>query len=293
MSLIYCPECGHEISANAIACPSCGRPMAPSPPPIVEKPVVVERNVVAMPRPARREGFPPWAFVPIALLGLILLIVLYAVLRNPSDESANVNVNVNAQRRASVDNTRDTRNVSVPTTESQPVSVPPPSVTVPSTTTTVPGTSTEQPQPLPDKSGVAIKAQVMTTSGSTQPARGTKFYLLDKDVETILTEARVEPIEGNTLTGSLGLASVFPDRYSDFQRAAMRAIAAHSKYSGTTGSTGSIDLKNIVPGEYYLFGLARIGHGFALWDAPVSVIPGNNIMNLSPQNITEIPDTTG
>jgi len=117
--------------------------------------------------------------------------------------------------------------------------------------------------------------------------------LLDKDVETILDEARLEPIEGNTLAGSLGLAIVFPDRYGDFQRSAMRAIAAHAKYTGTTNGSGTANVGGIVPKDYYLFGITRVGKGFALWDSPVSVTPGENVINLSPQSVTEVPDTSG
>ncbi|MCA1590183.1 MAG: zinc-ribbon domain-containing protein, partial [Acidobacteria bacterium] len=38
MALLHCPECGHEISTSAVACPSCGRPLNARP--------TVQRNVV-------------------------------------------------------------------------------------------------------------------------------------------------------------------------------------------------------------------------------------------------------
>jgi hypothetical protein len=136
-----------------------------------------------------------------------------------------------------------------------------------------------------------IKAQFATSRGQAQPAKGVKFYLLDKDIETILSNAGVTPIEGNSLTGSLGLAAVFPDRYSDFQRSAMRAIGAHAKYSGSTDGSGTANLNGIKPSEYYLFSIARSGRGFAIWDSPVSIVPGQNMLDLSPQAITEVPDT--
>ena len=279
MSLLYCPECGHEISANAIACPNCGHPLH-APTPVVEK-----RVIIAQPPPQRESGFPPWAFVPIGIVAIAILFLAYFLLRQ-SDDQANTNINVNmAGRRTSQE---PVRTATVPSSgETQ-------SVLAPGQTTTVPGTTTSAPSaPLPDKGTVVINASIAPPRGSTQAARGTKFYLLDKDLETILSEARIEPIEGNTLTGSLGLAAVFPDRYGDFQRAAMRAIGGHVKYSGTTGSTGSANLTGVMPNEYYLFGITRVGRGFALWSAPVSVIPGQNVMNLSPQNVTEIPDTSG
>ena len=279
MSLIYCPECGHEISANAIACPNCGRPISTTP--------VVEKKFVVMPPEERESGIPTWVFIPIAILGLVLLFVLYVAMHQ-TDDSANTNINVRAGSRATpYEPLRETRTTTVPSTESQTVTLPP------GQSTTVPGTTTAAPvMPPPDKGTVVINARVAPRTGSPQAARA-KFYLLDKDVEAILSEARVEPIEGNDLMSSFGLATVFPDRYGDFLRTAMRAVTAHSKYSGTTDGSGNASLQGIMPKEYYLFGITKVGRGFALWNAPVSVIAGQNNLSLSPQSVTEIPDAPG
>lgn len=285
MSLLHCPECGHEVSLNAVACPNCGRPIAAT---------VVEKKVIVAQPPPRESGFPTWAFIPIGLLAVILLFVVYVAFRQ-SDDQANTNINVNvAGRRTSTEPLRESRTSSVPSTDSQSVTVPPSQTVPPGQTTTIPGTTTAAPAaPPPDKGTVVINAKVNAANSGPQAARNTKFYLLDKDLETILSEARLTPIEGNSLTGSLGLAVVYPDRYGDFQRSAMRAIGAHAKYSGTTNGSGSSNLSGIEPNEYYLFGITRVGRGFALWNSPVSVIAGQNVLNLSPQNVTEIPDSSG
>jgi hypothetical protein len=265
------------MSADAVTCPNCGRPLHA--PPVIERKIIVTQ-------PPRESSFPPWAIVPIVLLGVILLVVGYMVFRQ-TGEQANTNVNINvAARRAATEPSRDLR-TTIPSSEPQPSMAPGQTTTVPGTTTAVPNA------PPPDKGTVVINAKVAPSRGEPQAARGTKFYLLDKDLETILSEARLEPIEGNSLTGSLGLAVVFPDRYGDFQRAAMKAVSGHVKYSGTTSSAGSTGIKGIVPSEYYLFAISRVGRGFALWNSPVSVIAGENVMNLSPQSVTEIPDPNG
>lgn len=279
MSLIHCPECATEVSAAAVACPNCGRPIQP--------PAVVARKVIVTQPVDGDGGFPTWAFIPIGVAAIALLFVIYLVVRQ-GDDQGNLNINVNtASRRATTVPPTDSRTVSVPpSSETAPVSAPP------SQTTTVPSTTTSAPAaPPPDKGTVVINARVAPRSGSPTAARSTKFYLLDKNLESILSEARVEPIEGNSLTASLGLAAVFPDRYGDFQRAAMRAIAGHVKYSGTTNGSGSTSLAGVAPNEYYLFGITRIGRGFALWDSSVSIIAGENVMNLSPQSVTEIPES--
>jgi len=287
MALIHCPECGHEVSTNAVACANCGRPLAA--PPVAER-----RVVAAVPR---ESSLPPWAIPVIAVSAIVMLFLAYFMLRD-TDESANLNVNVNAAgRRTATDPSRTT---TVPSSDIQ-VQVPATTTTVPgqTTATSVPGTTTTVPgasvpieaAPVPDKGTVVINAKVAPArGGSPTSVRNARFYLLEDDVETILTEARIEPIEGNSLTASLGLAIVFPERYGSFSQAAMRAIANRSKYSGTTDGSGKADLKGVTPGRFYLFGITKVGRGFALWNSPVSIIPGENIMNLSPQSVNEIPD---
>ena len=282
MSLIQCPECHHEAAIDAVACPNCGHPFhAVTPVPIIERKVIIAQ-------PPPDEGrFPAWAFIPIGVLALVLLILVYVMMQK-SDETANLNINVNAARRTSTEPVRETRTSTIPpTTTSQPVAAP-------VQTTTVPGTSTAPPvAPPADKGTVVLKASVLGTSGPARAASGARFYLLDKDLETVLSEARLTAIEGNTLIGSLGLSLVYPDRYGDFQRAAMRAISLHSKKTGTTNSTGEANLSGIEPNQYYLVGITRVGRGFALWDQPVAVVAGQNVMNLSPQSVTEVADPNG
>lgn len=277
MSLFNCPECGHENSNIAVACANCGRPIHTSPP-------VVERRVVVT--EPREGGVPPWAFVAMGVVAALVIGLLFYISRDTSElGNTNINVNTAGRRTTGTDPVRTT----VPSSDTQQVTAPS-QPSAPAQTTTVPGTSTAVPNaPVPDKGTVVINAKVAPRTGSPQPARVTRFYLLDKDVEMILTDARVEPIEGNTLAGSLGLAAVFPDRYGDFQRAAMRAIGAHAKYSGTTSGTGAASLAGVAPDNYYLFAVSRVGRGFAMWNQSVSVVAGENILNISPQSITEIP----
>jgi len=139
---------------------------------------------------------------------------------------------------------------------------------------------------------VIIDAKVMPKKGSPQAVKNERFYLLDKDLETILMEARVEPIEGNTLTDSFGLATVYPDRFGDFRSRALKAIKDHIKYAGTTDGSGKAQLGGIKPDAYYLFGITKVGNGFAMWSSPVSITAGQNMLNLTPASITEM-ETAG
>ena len=277
MALIHCPECGHEISTAAVACPNCGRPIAGVP--------RVEKNVVVADVPRREDGFPKWAIIPLAVLGGFLMLVLF-IMMSRSDDEANANLRVNVNTRPPSRDITRTNSLSDPTT----------TTTVPSTdgqTVTIPGSQTGITETAPAKSTVVIDAKVVARTGTPQPVKNEKFYLLDKDLEGILSEASLEPIEGNSLLTSFGLSVMFPDRYGDFQRDALRAIRDHIKYSGTTDGAGKAQLSGVEPNSYYLFGVTKAGRGFAVWSSPVSIVEGQNVLNLSPQRITEIEMSSG
>lgn len=288
MSLIYCPECGHEISNSAVACPNCGRPISAEP--VVEREVVVAHH--------RPRGVPTWAIATVGIMGVLLLFFIFFLFTRGSGDDANENtrlrVNLNGQGRSTnrdtVASTNEPSTVTSVPAAPNPVNIPPSSM--PSTETPVSGSQVSLPV-QPTKGTAVIQAKVITKNNTQQPVRGQRFYLLDKDVEQILTEAHVDPIEGNTLTGSLGLAAAMPDRYGDFQRRAMLALKNHIKYAGTTDSNGRAQLGDISPNSYYLFGVVRSGNGFAIWSSPVAINPGENVLDLAPQSITEIDRSSG
>jgi hypothetical protein len=286
MSLINCPECGNEVSTTAASCPHCARPINP--------PAVAERKVVVMDAGPPREGFPSWALIPIGLLALILVIVLYVVWGrdNNAEDTTNVRVTANAANRGVTQTTVPGQTTTINPVGPSTVTVPPPQTSAPVSQTTVPGTVTTVTEPQPTKGRVNIEAKVVTRSG-TQAVRNERFYLLDQDVESILSLAGVEPIEGQTLAGSLGLSIVYPDQYGDFNRQAMSAIKRHVKYAGQTDGSGKASVNGVEPMSYYLFGITKIGRGFSMWNSPVSIQAGDNVLTLSPQSITEIAGPTG
>ena len=84
MSLMICPDCGHECSTSATACPQCGRPFV--------RPTVAPK-VIVKEVPVEKE-FPKWIFVPIAILGAFVIFFLIVFLKGGEDETANRNINV-------------------------------------------------------------------------------------------------------------------------------------------------------------------------------------------------------
>src|ERR1043166_4970666 len=85
MSLVFCPECGHEISNSAVACPQCGRPINARP--------VVERNVFVRQDPPASDAFPTWIFIPLGVLVIVVLAGIFYIFSRP-DDSANTNVRI-------------------------------------------------------------------------------------------------------------------------------------------------------------------------------------------------------
>jgi hypothetical protein len=283
MSLIICPDCGHEVSTAATACANCGRPLLDP---------TIERNVVITEvAPPVRDDFPKWIFIPLGILGIVLLFVFFAWMRNNNDDSANLNVNVNVARKQT-GNTRDTtirdappNQVTVPPSDTTTVTTAPPQTSSqPSSVTTVPGESVAANS---DKGNVVVDAKISTRTGGIQPVRNEKFYLLDKDLEEILDDAGIEDETGQGLRNAFGLSVLYPDRYGDIRQKALSAIGKHTKYSALTGADGKASLKDIKPDSYYLFGITKTKTGFAIWSSPVTITPGQNVLNLSPASITE------
>jgi hypothetical protein len=224
-------------------------------------------------------------------MGALLLFLLIAYWSHSNDDQSNTALRVNANV------SRDTlagRNA-VESAPSSVTSVPPSTSGMPETAppsqTSVGGSQVAVPPP--SKGTAVIQAKVITRNNLQQPVRNQRFYLLDKDIESILTEARIDPIEGQTLSDSLGMATTYPDQYGDFQQRAMRAIRNHIKYAGTTDAAGKAQLSNIQPDSYYLFGVVKAGNGFALWNSPVAIQAGDNVLDLTPAQITEIQRSAG
>ncbi len=291
MALMNCLECGHEVSNEAVACPNCGRPLsAPTP--------VIQRKVVVAAAPVD-EGFPKWIIAPIIILALVVIVLLIAITRN-NEENANtrtVNVNLDTTRR-SADSRETTRTETAPNQVEVPSSsttINPPSSTTtapnyPSSSTTVPSSETSVTTVPADRGVVVIDAKISNRTGDVQAVKNEKFYLLDKDLESILSEADLAPIEGNTLSDSFGLSVMYPDRYGDFRRAALSAIQKHIKYNATTGGDGKASMKDVKPDSYYLFGITKTRSGFAIWSSPVSIIGGENKLNLQPARLNEMSE---
>ncbi|HEV8157467.1 MAG TPA: zinc-ribbon domain-containing protein [Pyrinomonadaceae bacterium] len=280
MAIIHCPECGKEVSNTAVACPNCGHPLAP---PNVERKTIIREA----PPVVEKEGFPNWIFIPLAVLGIVVIFLLIVLFQN-KDETDRTNVNITTDRTADVSTTtvrtdEPKTEVVVPSNPSSDVDLPP------STTTTIPSTGgTTTIDDATNVGTINLELKTRDKTGNVQPAKNEIFYLLDKDLESILSEANITPISGQTLTNSFGLSVVYPDRYNDVRKKALDAIEKHIKYDVKTDTSGKAKMGKVKPDSYYFFAIHKTPSGFALWNSPITINNGENNLNIQPQNSVEI-----
>lgn len=277
MALINCPECSKEISSTADACPNCGHPINKVPTRTVDT-VVLEK---------RQESFPKWIIIPIAILGTFLIFgLIYMLQNNETADQQNINVNVDTQREV----TEQTQDIPVRQTDTDADNM---------TDTTIPPTTNDQiigtdtrtnvDETNIDSGKVELEAKVSDSKGNIKPVNAEKFYLLDKELETILREANLESVQNQNLVNSFGLSVLYPNKYREFNQKALSAINDHIKYDTLTDSTGKAQIGNVKPDSYYLFGIHKVGNGFAIWSSPVNIKGGTNNLNIQPQRPMEFP----
>lgn len=286
MALITCPDCGNQVSTDAVACPNCGRPLAPM---IVEP--IPQREVIIQ-EVAPENSFPPWAIALIVLLGAGLLFALFMMLRGNNDDANNRNLSVNVAQREPV-NSRSTRvetgsstttGVTVPPSTSMPsqssqVTVPPSQ----STSVATPETQTATADNVPvGKSALTIDAKIQGTTGAPRPVQKETFYLLDKDLESILRDADIDDEEGQGLVNAFGMSVVYPDRYADTKRKALAEINKHIVAKTLTDAQGKAKFPDVKPDSYYLFGITKTKEGFSVWNNPITLGEGATNLNLTP-----------
>ncbi|MBC7795340.1 MAG: zinc ribbon domain-containing protein [Pyrinomonadaceae bacterium] len=303
MSMINCPECGNECSALAPICPNCGHPFAPAvvPTPVPQQPRVVIREVPQ----SDNGGFKPWMLAPLIIVAAIIAFGVILFTRDNA-ETANNNANVRIQEtrttRTTVANndvvsttipstssgttTSRTVETSVPSSSSvTTTTLPPTTTTLPPTSSTSSTTSTTTSAPVRDKGVVAITATVENSSGTKQTVKKEKFYLLDEDLETILSKAGIER-EGSDYASTCG-ASLIDSTMRDTLQKCNAAIKPHILYSTLSDSSGKASFKDVKPDDYHIYGVTKVGNSYAIWNTSINVNAGDNIINLN-GNVTPV-----
>jgi hypothetical protein len=90
------------------------------------------------------------------------------------------------------------------------------------------------------------------------------------------------------LRNAFALSVLYPERYRETNQKALAEIKKNTVYATSTDASGKAQLNGIEPDSYYLFAITKTRNGFAIWSSPVTIIPGQNVLNLSPAQMTEI-----
>ncbi len=283
MSLKICPDCGKEVSTAADACPNCGNPFKIEP---------VVRETVVTPLREERESVPKWIIFPVIILALAVIGLLFFVFSRNNDTAGNENLSLDVAAERSNSSTTVVEPNQPPNIQ-QPIDIPPPS----SPASTLPQTDNQQSVSPDTQTQVAenttagkveLEAKVADKNGRVSSVDKEKFYLLDKDLNEILQEANLQPIQNQNLINSFGLSVLNPGKFGDFNKKALDAINSHIKYDTLTSTGGKATLNNVEPKNYYLFGIHKVGKGFAVWNSTVNIQAGQNTLKIQPQRMTEI-----
>jgi hypothetical protein len=285
MALITCPDCGREVSTEAVACPNCGRPMMP---PAVEP--IPPREVIIQKIP-EEKNFPAWLTALIIIIAAVTVFALYAFLRGSGEDEANRNVNVRISERETA-NARSARDRDGSTSAANvPQSSAPSELNArsaqdanadaapnPPTVSSAPPTETAKI----GRSALSIAAAVRNAEGRQIPVQKENFYLLDEDLESILRDADIEDEEGRGLANAFAMSVLYPERYPETNRKALAEINKHVVARTITDSQGKAKFPEVKTDRYYLFGITKTRDGFSLWNTPVTLNEGENILNLEP-----------
>ena len=293
MALVICPECRNEVSDQAVACPKCGRPFEA--PTIVVPPPVAAREPIIVTETPRTKSFPNWIFVPIIVILAVVALFMFLMMRedsaNENDNRTQVNVRLRESETASRTRTVTNAGAQTGTTETTTTTTAPVTQMPDSTVSTVPqtaypstgttSTSNTTTNVVQSTTGnLEIKATVAGRTGSTQPVRQEKFYLLNKSLDEILSRANIEPEEGD-LASTCAAAVIDPARRETRQKC-LAAINPHIVYRVTTDAGGKGTFKDVKPDSYYVFGVTKVGtDSYAIWNTTVTVNPGENLLNLN------------
>jgi hypothetical protein len=131
---------------------------------------------------------------------------------------------------------------------------------------------------------LSIQAGIVYKMGGAQPVARVQFYLLDQSLEVILQSAGLQSDNRIGLIATYGLASKYPSQYRGFYERAQTAIQQHIVRSVTTDFNGLAQFEPISAGTYYVMGMSGTRGGFAIWNVPVNLPPGQSSIILDQNN---------
>lgn len=133
---------------------------------------------------------------------------------------------------------------------------------------------------------LSIQAGIVYKMGGSQAVARVPFFLLNKDLNAILSDAGLQPDRGMNLLETFAFATRYQSqsKYAQFYQAAMRAIQPHIVAQTVTGFDGVGQFPAVAAGVYYVMGYTQTRGGFALWNVSVGVPTGQSSFVLDQNN---------
>ena len=129
-----------------------------------------------------------------------------------------------------------------------------------------------------------LKVEVQFLNNRNRPAGFTEFFLVDRDLDQVLAEARIG-LPANEGIGSYAeywARSVQRGyRFPGAAASIRNALANQSILRIKTNSLGEANIENVKAGRYFLIGASSLGQVGVVWSKPIDLLSGVNDVTLS------------
>ena len=130
----------------------------------------------------------------------------------------------------------------------------------------------------------SMKVEVQFLNNRNRPAGFTEFFLVDRDLDQVLAEARIR-LPANEGIGSYAeywARSVQRGyRFPGAAASIRNALANESVLRIKTNSLGEANIENVKAGRYFLVGASTLGQVGVVWSKPIDLSNGVNNVSLS------------
>jgi hypothetical protein len=155
----------------------------------------------------------------------------------------------------------------------------------PQTPVTLPNSSSSAVRSIPEgDASFSMKVEVQFLNNRNRPAGFTEFFLVSRDLDQVLAEARIR-LPANEGIGSYAeywARSVQRGyRFPGAAASIRNALANESVLRIKTNSLGEANIENVKAGRYFLVGASTLGQVGVVWSKPIDLSSGVNNVNLS------------
>ena len=134
-----------------------------------------------------------------------------------------------------------------------------------------------------------LRAEVQFLNNKNRPAGFTEFFLVQDDLDSVLSSSRIRIPGGQGIDSYAELwarAVQRGYRYPGVAAAIRNALASSSIARIKTNSVGQANLPKLKAGKYFVIGASTLGQVGVIWSKPLSLSPGSNDLTLDLRDAT-------